>query len=86
MSHKAKSIQIDAWQLGGGVERPVWLLNAIADGTVTISETEDSATIQSDYGTLTAQAHYYLLRNEYGNIYCRRADVFANEYDEDTTE
>ena len=81
---KSKVVKCECWQLQGGFERPIWLLNAIDSGTVTITDDETSATIQSIDGTFTAVAHSYLIRNSYGDIYSRRAEVFANEYETDS--
>lgn len=83
MSYIAKPVSVEAWQLGGGVERPLWLQNAITAGSVTINTVDDTetATVINTNGTQTAPAHSYIIRNSYGEIYVRRADVFANEYD-----
>ena len=81
---KSKVVKCEAWQLGGVFERPIWLLNAITAGVVTIAEDESSATINSIDGTFTAPTHAYLIRNSYGDIYSKRAEVFANEYETDS--
>lgn len=81
---KTKTIKCDAWQLGGGFDRPIWLLNAIDSGVVTIADDESSATITSIDGTFTATAHSFIIRNNFGDIYCKRAEVFANEYETDS--
>lgn len=85
--HKAKPIKVEAWQLGGGVDYPRWLVNAIESGTVNIYSTVDGvelAVIITAEGTLTAQPHSFIVRNEYGEFYLRRADIFVNEYDPDS--
>ena len=82
--HKAKPIKVEAWQLGGGDDYPLWLINAIESGAVNIYSTVDGdelAVIITPEGTLTAQPHSFIVRNEYGEFYLRRPDIFVNEYD-----
>ena len=81
---KSKVIKAEAWQLGGGFERPIWLTNAIDSGVVVIAEDESSATITSIDGTFTVTAHSFIIRNSFGDIYCKRAEIFANEYEQDS--
>ena len=83
MRYKPKQVSVDAWQLGGGDERPKWLQVAIENGTVEISMdgVNEIAIVTNQEGTFTAQPHSFLLRNDYGQIYTRRADIFANEYE-----
>lgn len=77
-----KPVTIDAWQLGSGFAHPVWLTTAIADGVVNLVEGEDeTATVQTIEGLMTAAPHSFLICGVYGEIYPCRADIFVNTYD-----
>lgn len=81
--YQRKPGTVDAWQLGSGTDRPVWLQTAIADGKVVITETEsvETAVVVTPEGSLEAPAHSFLLRNDYGEIYPSRPEVFVNLYE-----
>ena len=81
--YQRKPGTVDAWQLGSGMDHPVWLQTAITDGKVVITEVEsvETAVVVTPEGSLEAPAHSFLLRNDYGEIYPRRPEVFATLYE-----
>ena len=63
---------VEVWQLGSGSPHPVWLTNAIASGTVALTDAgtiNESAMVRTLSGPLDAAPHAFLVRSDLGEIY-----------------
>lgn len=87
MEYRKKSVVVNAWEWLGEYnpeERPEWLAEALADGTVTIKNPGESNTqmiIKTLEGDHTANPHDYIIQGVAGELYPCKPEIFNATYE-----
>lgn len=84
MKFRKKPVVIEAWQftLGGAGDKPAWLDEAIAAGTVYFQGgAEPFLTVKTLEGDHRAQLGDWIIQGVKGELYPCKPDIFAQTYE-----
>ena len=87
VKYRKKPVVIDAFKWTGDreqLEDPIWIVEAIANGTVTIRSdcsSDVKLVVKTLEGEMTANRGDYIIRGVKGEIYPCKADIFEQTYE-----
>lgn len=83
MKYRKKPITIEAWFMASDSEKPQWLLDAIENGTVRVSNWRDRMYIDTLEGTMTGfYGMDYIVRGVDGELYPCKKHIFEKTYEQ----
>lgn len=86
MKYRKKPVVIEAWQIPENIDHtaelpPIWLVNAIMEGSVIADKQYGSVTIKTLEGDMVGQKQDWIIRGVKGELYPCKPDIFAATYE-----